>query len=197
MAIRDILIRALRRIGREELALEVENGGNPAGEGAEVVSTVLYCINAVEDELARYYFPLKCTETLYAKEKNTFLFSKFSHLPVKIISVKAGGEDVEFELQPNCLIAGAREIEVAYNYVPYRKSIDEDSEFGDRFDTKIIELGAAAEYCIICGEAALAEVWETRYREAIDKSRQLYASGVTLPDEKLERGGYIPPRRWI
>ena len=185
MTIRDILIRALRRIGREELSDDLVTGGEPIGEGGEAITTMLYCINATEDELARYYFPLKCTETLRGKNK-TFPFSDFSHTPVKIISVKSNGKEIEFELQPNLLIAAATNIEVTYNYVPGQKYMYDESEFGEIGGGKIIELGAAAEYCIIGGEAALAEVWETRYHEAIEKAQKLYGWS-----------GYIPPRRWI
>ena len=186
MLIRDILIGALRRIGREELARDIENDAEPSGEDADTVSTLMYCINATEDELARYYFPLKCTETLYAKTSKTFNFSDFSHTPVKILSVKSGGERIDFELRTNCLIADARQAEITYCYAPSKKGMYGQSEFGNVGEGRIVELGAASEYCQISGEAALAEVWETRYREAIDRARKTY-----------NVGGYIPPRRWV
>lgn len=189
MTIRDILISALRRIGREELASDVEDGGTPAGEGAEVVQTMLYCINATEDELARYYFPLKCTETLNS-QNNTFYFSNFSHMPVRILYVQSGGRDIEYQLLTNCITASEAEIEITYMYAPSKKTLDGISEFGDMGDGNITSLGAAAEYCLICGEASLAEVWETRYREAIDRARN------ASQREELKRA-YIPPRRWI
>lgn len=186
MFIRDILVSALRRIGRDDLADDVEDGGEPGGEGGEVVQTMLYCINAAEDELARYYFPLKCTETLNADEANTFNFSDFSNTPVRILKVSSGGKAIEYELKTNCLTAKAQEIEVTYYYAPAKKTIGGRSEFGNLGDGNITSLGAAAEYCLICGEASMAEVWETRYREAIDRARKLHSTDA-----------YIPPRRWI
>ena len=197
MTIRDILIRALRRIGREDLSADVGSGVEPSGEGAEVVTTMLYCINATEDELARYYFPLKCTETLHLGQSKTLRFSDFSNTPVKILSVKSDGAEIAFELQPNCLIADATSIEVTYYYAPKQKGVDDESTFGETGGGKIIELGAAAEYCLIGGEAALAEMWETRYREAIDMTRQMLENDNAYSGEKLDRGGYIPPRRWV
>lgn len=190
MSIRDILISALRRIGREELANDVEDGGEPMGEGGEVVQTMLYCINATENELARYYFPLKCTETLISKQDNHFNFSDFSHTPVRIVGIRADGEDKKFDLFTNYLVTDAAEAEITYNYAPSKKTIDDDSEFGDIGDGNITSLGAAAEYCLICGEAALAEVWETRYREAIDCARRVEGNARA-------KRGYVPPRRWI
>lgn len=186
MTIRDILISALRRIGREDIADETERGGTPDGEAGDVVQTLLYCINATEDELARYYFPLKCTETLYSNEDKIFNFSEFLHTPVKIFGVKSGGREIEYELRTNCLAADAKSIEVTYGYAPAKKTLADNSEFGDIGDGNITALGAAAEYCLICGESALAEVWETRYREAIDRARK-----------NCNWCAYIPPRRWI
>lgn len=189
MTIRDILISALRRIGREDLAVDMEDGGEPVGEGGEVVQTLLYCINATEDELARYYFPLKCTETLNSTNK-TFNFSSFSHTPVRILQVKSGGKEVAHQLQTNCLTADYAQIEVTYFYAPAKKTVYGSSEFGDLGDGNITSLGAAAEYCLICGEASLAEVWETRYREAIDRAQRAVGKSDA-------RQSYIPPRRWI
>lgn len=189
MSIRDILVSALRRIGREDLANDIESGGEPVGEGEEVVQTMLYCINATEDELARYYFPLKCTETLNSQDK-TFYFSEFTHTPVRILCVKSGGAEIDYELFTNYLVADCAEIEITYMYAPAKKTIEDISEFGDIGDGNITSLGAASEYCLICGEASLAEVWETRYREAIDRARR-----ATEKDEAQR--AYIPPRRWI
>lgn len=185
MTIRRILVSALRRIGREELAADVEDGGDPAGEGGEVVQTLLYCINAVEDELARYYFPLKCTQTL-SSENGLFEFSKFSHTPVKILGAEHSGKKVQYELLPDGLSAKCGTLAVTYFYVPPQKTIEDDSAFGCLGDGEITSLGAAAEYCLICGEASLAEVWETRYREAIDRAQKLNGRSV-----------YVPPRRWV
>ena len=185
MSIKDVMVSALRRIGREELAADVEDGGEPTGEGEEVVKTLLYCINATEHELARYYFPLRFTETL-SSENGIFDFSIFRYTPVRILEVKSGGEAVGFGLFPNYLDAGAQNVEVTYLYVPPKKQMNGQSEFGALADGNLTALGAAAEYCLICGETAMAEVWETRYRAAIDRAQRERRTAV-----------YVPPRRWI
>lgn len=189
MTIRDILIGALRRIGREELAGLLEEGGELgdglSDEGRDAIQTLLYCVNATEDELARYYFPLKCTETL-SIAGGSIKFSAFSHMPIRIIEVKAYGKPIDYQVDTNRLIVSAEKIEVTYNYTTEKKGIDDKSHFGDMLGSKVIEYGAAAEYCLICGEAALAETWETRYRDAVDNARR-----------KIDWGAYIPPRRWV
>lgn len=185
MTIRKILAGALRRIGREDLAVDVDGGGEPSGEDGEVVTTLLYCINAVEDELARYYFALKFTEELSSAD-GLFPFGSFSRTPIKIISVTHGGKKIPYEVTEKGVSAGFNTVEITYRYVPSPKTIEGDSAFGDIGDGEITALGAASEYCLICGEAALSEVWETRYREAIDRAQS-----------ELGRSAEIPPRRWI
>ena len=186
MWIQDILISALRRAGREDIAEYIESGFDPYGEYADVIQIMMYCINAVEDELARYYFPLTYTETLRATEGNIFKFSDFSRTPVKILKVKHGGREIKYELQPNYIVAERGEIEVTYCYTPKKKLQDGQSEFGAISDGSITALGAAAEYCLICGEISMAEMLETRYHEAIDRVQRKKNSEV-----------YVPPRRWI
>lgn len=185
MSIKDVMVSALRRIGREELAADVEDGGKPTGEGGEVVKTLLYCINATEDELARHYFPLKFTES-FKSVSGIYDFSNFSFTPVKILEVKAGGKEAGYKLFPNYLEAEAAEVEITYLYAPSKKELGQESEFGALADGNLTSLGAAAEYCLICGETAMAEVWEARYRAAIDRAQKERRSTV-----------YVPPRRWV
>ena len=46
--------------------------------------------------------------------------------------------------------------------------------------------GATAEYLVIAGDTACADMWERRYREEIERRIALSPSGAA-----------IPPRRWI
>ena len=181
MTIREIITFALRKIGREDIA-NAMGKGNPAGEQGDVVDTLLYCVNATEDELARYYFPLVATETLSSANGRHSL-SYFRHTPVRIVSVKSGGKECSYRLETDALIAPGGAIEVTYHYAPAKKTISGNSEFSDG---NMVALGAAAEYCLICGETSLAEVWETRYREAIDRAQSMNS-----------KGAYVPPRRWV
>lgn len=185
MKIRDVLASALRFIGREELAADVENGGEPAGEGGETVKTMLFCVNATEAELARYYHPLIHKEVLKSGTGKYF-YSSFAFTPVRILGVTAGGKEAEYRTYANFLAADYPEIEITYMYAPSRKTIDGESEFGLFGDGTVTALGAAAEYCLMCGEAAMAEIWETRYRAAIERAKKEYRPPL-----------YIPPRRWV
>ncbi len=159
--------------------------GVPAYDESET-ETLLYCVNAVEDELARYYFPLKATETL-SSQSGIYYFKSFAKRCIKILSVTANGEKCDFEVFPEYLRADAKEITVEYDYSPQIKTIDCDSEYdGVKVSENLIAKGAASEFCLIRGEMSLAELWESKYRQEIDLARK---NGAAF--------GTLPPRRWV
>lgn len=185
MTIREVMASALRFIGREDIAADVESGVSPGGEGNEVVKTMLYCVNATEAELARYYHPLIHTEIL-KDDSGYYFYYTFSYTPIKILSVKSGGAEVEYNTYQNHLFAKYPEIEITYMYEPKKQDIDGQSSFALFGDGRVTALGAASEYCLMCGETKMAEVWETRYRSAIERAKKDYRPPL-----------YIPPRRWV
>ncbi len=184
MKIKEVVARALMLAGRADAAHATEEDGALSGEAAEAQKTALYCVNAAEDELARFYFPLTYAEVL-PSSGGKFAFSRFKYYPVRIISVKRNGREIAYTVNPADLAADADSVEVTYAYVPKKKGLSDDSEFGDMLGAEIPALGAAAEYCLINGEISLSSALEERYRLAIDKARII----SDCPD--------IPPRRWV
>ena len=155
-------------------------------EESETVETLLYCFNAVEDELARCYFSLTKKEVM-ASSVGEISFSNFSLSPIKILSVKSGEKEVEFTTDALSLNTVKGTVTVTYCYVPPKKTIDGESEYGEeRVSERLIAVGAAAEYCLICGEVSSAQSWESVYRGEIDRLQRKSVSGIK-----------IPPRRWV
>ena len=93
MKVKDILIRALKYAGREDAADELAKG--EVTDCKEAVETALYCFNAVEDEVARNYFPLVREDSLL-NVKGSFAYTQFSRVPKRILSVKDGGGEIKF-----------------------------------------------------------------------------------------------------
>lgn len=193
---------ALKYLCRDDLleklnaeAVEAEDG-EESQEGAEIsagptyaedeIQTLLYCVNAVEDELARYYFPLKKSEVLQSAT-GEYPFESFEKRPLKILSVTAGGKKTEFESLIGGIRCGATKICVLYEYSPYKKDLEGESEFdGVAVGANLIAKGAASEFCLIRGETSAAELWESKYRQEID-----------IAQKSAKCGGAVPPRRWV
>lgn len=186
MTLKNIIIRVLKTLDRGDIAATLEAGAEVGGEAAEKIELLIYCVNAVEDELARYYFPLKHEQTLLSDD-GKYGFEKFAFKPVKILSVTAGGKNVKYTTFPQYIFCGESSITVCYEYTPPKRGLDELSAFdGTAVGESLIAAGAAAEYCLICGSVKLSETWEGRYRREIDSAR-----------EKYRVPAVIPPRRWV
>ena len=185
MEVKELIISALNILGRGDLAVQLSGGGELDGEGLETVNTLVYCFNAVEDEVARKYLPLTAKEEL-SSSNGKFNYTDFSHSPVKIKSVLAGGDAAEFELLPQYIAVNAKKITVEYDYAPSKKQLNGQSDFGAEVGGRLFALGMAAEYCLVNGEIEAAELWEKKYRDSIDAVQSA-----------LPAGGVIPPRRWV
>lgn len=186
MTIKEIVICAFKLLGRNDIAQTLSDGGTADGECADKLETMLYCVNAVEDELVRYYFPLKKAEEFVSSD-GKFAFDKFAERPIKILSVKSAGKETEYSLFPQYLQCGKSCITVEYEYAPQKKALSGISAFdGTAVGEQLIASGAAAEYCLISGAVNLSKTWESHYRCEIDCAR-----------EKFRTYAYIPPRRWV
>ena len=185
MKVKDVIISALHMLGRNDIADSLSKGSALDREATETVDTLLYCFNAVEDEVARKYLPLKCTDTVISID-GKYEYSIFLHSPVKILRVLVDGKDAEYELFPQYIYVNSRRITIEFEYAPSKKKIGDDSDFGAEVGETLLALGAAAEYCLINGEIERAELWEAKYKKEIDGTQK-----------KLPSGGTIPPRRWV
>ena len=200
MKVKDIILRALVFAGRDDVAKaiedrEVADGEEEAAEDGEEatfgefndeVRTALLCFNAVEDELARHYLPVKTTEKFFSGS-GEIEFAKFSERPIKILSVKNAAGECAFETLPEKIKTCAGEVSIEYNFAPQPKGLDDESVYSEnQASVSLIAAGTASEFCLISGDAGAANVWETRYRREIDCVQREKFSGVKLP-----------PRRWV
>ncbi len=186
MKIKEIVIAALNLLGRGDAASAMEKGETLSEEAALVADSLLYCVNAVLDELARYYFPLKFKETIYLNGGKA-AFADFTYGPVKILNVTAYGKKIKYTADPQYITAEASQIEVEYEYAPAKKLLDEDCDYsGAGVSARLVAAGAVSEFCIINGEVSAAEYWEGEYRREIDRARA-----------KLRVPLRIPPGRWV
>ena len=190
MKVKDIILRALVFAGRDDVAKAVEEADDDL-DGCdslikEAVKIALLCFNAVEDELARCYLPLKTTER-FVSDNGDIKFSLFSERPIRILSVKNAAGECDFETLPEKLKTSVGEVYVEYNYAPQPKGLEDESVYSEtQASISLIAAGTASEFCLISGDAGAANVWETRYRQEIDLCQRKKYSGVK-----------IPPRRWV
>ncbi len=183
--VKDLIQKTMRLVGRADAA-EVYGAAEPDAEHQLLVKNLLYCFNAVADELLRHYFPTNAKQAVSVTE-GKFYFSSLSAPPLRLISVTDGnGNAVPYQLFPDHLELSADSVVIDYVALHAAKQENEQSGLDGRMGDKLIIYGMAAEYCLINGECGLAELWENRYRVELDRS---------MAD--LPASARIPPRRWV
>lgn len=186
MRVLDVIASALKNIGRRPLAETLLAGGTADDEETEVVNTMLYCFNAVEDEVARCYLPLVTKETL-TSSNGAYSYSNFLHTPVRILHVFDGEKEIGYETYSTGFTADAEKVTVEFEYAPSKKLLTGYSDYWSGVAGEyLFACGAAAEYCLINGEIEAFGLWEEKYRQEIDAAQSRRPSS----------GGFLPPRRW-
>lgn len=186
MTFKQIIKNALVFSGRVDLVDAFETENEQDDETREAVETLLFCVNAVEDELARNYIPLKASQSVSSTD-GKISYSGLSKHAIKILSVKKDGKNVAFKQSSSGFETEAGTVTVEYNYAPARKEITGESEFSD-YDAGqcLVAAGAASEYCLIRGDATGAQIWEKKYRSEIESAVK-----------RRPVAGMLPPRRWV
>ncbi|MGN0815083.1 MAG: hypothetical protein ACI4MH_07615 [Candidatus Coproplasma sp.] len=184
MIINELIVQTMRIVGRPDCAELVFDDAND--ETTRMMYTMLFCYNAVIDELARGYFPLKNTEEM-ENDVGEYSFEDFAYTPVKILRVTDGKRAVKWRVSSNYLACAESKITVEYEYVPAKASFASDFVYPEyEVSSTLVVYGMAAEYMLICGDIEGAAAWESKYRSEIDRLLSLQTVR-----------GRIPPRRWL
>ena len=182
--VQDVICLALRFANRQSAATNLENG-TMTDEEQNAVNTMLHCYNAIENELARTYFPLVKKEELTLTDGKIY-YSELTYAPVKILGITSKNKPVKYRLTPTYAQTNAKNVTVEYSYCPDKKDIDGECEVALKVGESLLAYGVLAEYYLILGNTDESEEWERKYRDAADVARSL---------APLKR--YIPARRWV
>ena len=184
MTVKNILSLAAANLGREDLVAAVcDCNRNPIGE----VASLLRCYNLVENEIALDYFPLK-TEDILALSGNVVPYSRLTHAPVTILSVKGeSGVNIDFETRPARILLKAKSgtVTVTYTYSPAEKQFKDSCELGGNISARLLSFGVACEFCLSNGQFQEAAAWEKKYRDALRAANT------------QRRPIFVRSRRWV
>ena len=186
MLVSDVIGQALAFLDMEEYLEKFNAGGDDGDEEyTRAIAALVHCFNAVEDELARGYFPLVCTEQITVSG-GSFYYTSLSRTPVKILRLTRDGRAAKFVTEPEYLAAKDGEYTVEYAYCPPAKSLGDSSDYDEsKVGSRLIAYGICAEYCLITGAYEASECWEARYVRETERLRPLPV------------GGHIRARWWV
>ena len=152
--------------------------GGEDEEGEKAAKALIRCFNVVENELALDYLPL-CAEDTLASPTGRVLFSQLTYPAVRVISVKdESGNRVKFRLFPDCIKTQPGRIQVAYTYTPKEKTVKDSSDFVLQTSKRLFSYGMASEYCLAAGLYEEAEIWDKKYKDAVEAAYRVSPSKV-------------------
>ncbi len=198
MQVTNLIKDALVLLGRADVCERVDDQ-QKSEETAFIVKTLLYCLNAVLCELARFYFPLTSIDNI-TPSNGKIPLSSLGKTPVRITAVKQGAIDVKYTVFPTYIAVNVTgEVQVEYDYSPARVGLDDtvDVDYMSVCEDTIL-YGVASEYCQINALLESADNWENRYRAAIEnaiKTKKTISSGEHHAPSSPT--GLMPRRSWL
>jgi hypothetical protein len=183
MKVKDVILLAATLLGCEEdIRCYIEEEDDEYAQKAEML---LHCLHLVENELALDYFPLVAEQEIHT-DSGKVVFSNLSKDVVRIIKVVDENENsIAYQLFPSYLMTQEGDVKVIYSYTPSQKDWDESLDFTLYVSQRLLAYGIAAEYCTAMGRLDEANIWDEKYKDAIEAAY------------KVQSGGKIPSRRWV
>ena len=174
MTVKDILRPAILFSNRAEiLALNAfcdESQTAPTVDQQAEIDLFVQCFNFVYKEIASTYFPLLEKEEIVF-ENNKFYFSNLAKGLISIKKLYKGKKNIKFFLYPDHIFAETDSASIVYASLPKDFALDDEVNlFGGRVLSQVMAYGVARDYAIILGNHSDADVWEARFKTALETS---------------------------
>ncbi|MBO5395176.1 MAG: hypothetical protein J6A28_04700 [Clostridia bacterium] len=183
MKVKDVILKACDFIGKDELALALSSSGELSAEQQVLKESLVKYFNLVREEIANEFQPIMQAEKFIVRNFK-LSFSDFSKPLQEIYAVKDKfGRNVNYKIFEDYIFVCGREVEVIYSSVATPLAFD--GEFSSSLPERIYAYGVAREYYFINNLFEEANVWEGRFKGALE---------IMLRRKSEVK---IPQRRWI
>ena len=164
MYVKDIILKSCDFIGDEELYEEIVSQSLTEENQKNVERLVKY-FNLIRDEIAREYQPQLEVEKFVVK-KFKLEFSSFAKQPIEIYSIKDRfGRNVNYKIFDGYIFVCGKEVEVIYSTTP--EELTFEGEFNSSLPERLFAYGIAREYFFLNGQYDDANIWEGRFKGAL------------------------------
>lgn len=160
---------------------DFENFENLDVQTKKDINLILSSINEVLCDVATEYLPLKKSEsiTVSGGEFDLTTLTNF----YKLLSVKTNNE---YTLDFETLKIDDGTYKIEYMHLPEIYEIDDEiTEFDSRLTTYNLAYGVAGEFCIISGNYSEAEMWNSKFLNAMEDFK------------KPHKVAKLKTRRWL
>lgn len=191
MTIGECALSACKLLQLDEAATEIENavlidnadasGNNTASDNtdnadasandglSEDAQLIIDCVKSTVEEIADEFIPLMRVATATAVDREIVL-SDLDENVNRVFSVKSGERERAFKCRYDRLIVPQDgDYAVAFSVAPAFGTLNDDICYTHSLiSTRIIAFGVARDFCIITGRTDEANVWEQRFKAALE-----------------------------
>lgn len=179
MTVKEVLCEAAKMLGETDVVNYLyDKVPENIDYCEETIAELKRCYNIITDEIACEYIPLETSEK-FVVEGGKIEYSTFAKKPIRIKNVCGeNGQKLPYKLFIGYLEVRADVVIVDYEYKPEEQSADDEAFYGNGIIGEyVLAYGIASEYCIAKGRIADAEVWDSKYinalRARVAEKRQL------------------------
>lgn len=172
MKLKEVLKDAMLFIGKPELyslSAFTEGGPVPTQDQQSDIDLLVRCFNLVYREVATNYVPL------LHKQRVTFTDNRLeiSALEKPLIYVRSlktsGGKGVSYQIYPTHIEAETYSAVLTYAFLPENVGLDDDVNlFAGQVLPEIMAYGVAREFELLNGDFPSADIWESRFKNALE-----------------------------
>lgn len=146
------------------------------------INLIVKCLNQVLTRIATEHFEFLKKESITINNGSFNL----SNLTEQFYKIKSVNKNKKFKVVDGKLIVDEDgTYEVVYSYIPEEFEIGDEFDFCENLSKFAICYGICSEYCLILGDFAQSETWESKFENSLDSAK----SDLRIPK--------IRPRRWI
>lgn len=165
MKVKDVIVKACDFIGKDELASNLITGAEVPEENLALQQKLVKCFNLIREEIASEYQPILHVEKFIVKNFKLEL-SSFENEVVEIYSIKDRfGRNVHYKIFDGYIFVCGKDVEVIYSTIAQELEIND--EFSSNLPERIFAYGVAREYFFLSGLYEDANIWEERFKGAL------------------------------
>lgn len=156
--------------GNNAASDNTDNADASANDGlSEDAQLIIDCVKSTVEEIADEFIPLMRVATATAVDREIVL-SDLDENVNRVFSVKSGERERAFKCRYDRLIVPQDgEYAVAFSVAPTFGTLNDDICYTHSLiSTRIIAFGVARDFCIITGRTDEANVWEQRFKAALE-----------------------------
>lgn len=142
---------------------DLDNYDNLNEQTKRDINIIVSCINEVLCDISTDYLLLETTETIKVVD-GSFDLANLKEVFYKLVKFESNHA---YSITYNSLQTKDGVYKMTYNYLPNIVKLSDNITYDNRLTIYGLSYGVAKEYCLVCGNYAESEMWESKFVNAM------------------------------